>query len=1268
MGKIAFDFAELKKLVADLGTKAAENLVTPPELITSVEKWRSYSKDTSAALRQSDIDTTFDTITNFLVSLDLPEECYSAFKTDGSLRVNIQSHVAEDLIPLFMQQLLCYISLLSQLSDDKQQTNLMKFPPHEAIEYNCLLGTMERLNAVLQELQLQLLRPEEQALLAAHYTVIEAGRRLCATEFFQGNQPHVASAIEYLAGFEDPDKMGLALSHEIRASTAWVIYRDYVSQVNAELELTREERIEQVRALVTAEKPQHLQLMHLAEELKFNLADLCLDATDAENISYDLTKIPELFPDIELSSAVRVSFGLLDEDASLQIAELICSGDLNKQTVGVKALRLLGHLEQCAGSDTQFFRTFHEIGLLQHQSRSDALSVGVDFFEALQEKPLLSNDVNILMARISENLNMPEKILLDEYLAYLRDDDTLPSLVLLIKGVAPLALITKKLAIIEPDQLLEFLENAKTCTSFCFFRPDAEILLSSIIMCARMVLSPEDYAPYEPQIVGMGIHLTYLAACHYAPKVIECVENNFYPVQPADPKSYKLGLSLVKRGLFSLPAPYSLQTGAAVLAAHDVPFLIKKLRLIFTLLDMEPVKCLQTCSPNAHPLICTLISEGNLYALQQVFALLTPQQQKALILTEVGQRNMPIAQAIMEGQLSILNYFLALKQDNNTPLILLKEDVIITLRLLLKAVGHDQVEAVKALVSAGADITLPYRGSSWLHVASRYGCLGVIKYLAHLKKDGNYLLGINGRDHNNYTPLMQAVYYGKKAAMTALLDLGADATLTINGCSLLHMAVKFKQLELISFILSLKGPDGTRLIDINQRDDKGSTALLRSFNLDGVAAAYALIAAGADITARTASGISVLHIAAECGHLELLSYILNCKQEDGTYSVHIDHQSQEGWTAIMWAVSGGHKHIFTTLIAAGANLKLTTMKGESLLHIAGNSGQADFIRLILDCKEPDGSPTIDVNVEDGGGFTALMRAVYYQQKASIISLIAAGAKLHTKSNGSLLHMAVNYGHVELIPFLRDLKYSDGSALVDINQQDINGRTALMHAVLLENFVAVEALIAAGANFAPVGHDLFIDKMNPMVAAALLNVISSAQALQMLLFKNKEGLSTIQRFVAIVKDGDSETLLKAILSKLQKEERITLITTLSNEEKNLLFYANPKARTLLCEGFSEAELAVLDPSPVSQHSEEPAFKRRKIESIGSGDSTSFGNAASHAQALSAGLCLLSPPSASGAIANTASSIDPNKMDEAGDPSHAIGSKRKHPEDDLPSPGM
>jgi ankyrin repeat protein len=839
---------------------------------------------------------------------------------------------------------------------------------------------------------------------------------------------------------------------------------------------------------------------------------------------------------------------------------------------------------------------------------------------------------------------------------------------LLIKGLAPLALITQKLAVIEPEQLLEFLENAKGYTRFCFFRPDAEILIPSIIMCARMILSSEQYDLCESQIVKMGIRLAYLAACHYAPKVIECVENNFYPVQPADPKSYKLGLGMVGRGLFSIPAPYSLQTGAAVLAAHDVPFLIKKLRLFFTLLDVRPVECLQTCSLNAQPLICTLISEGNLYALQQVFALLTPQQQKELILTEVAQGDMPIAQAIIEGNLSILNYFLELKQDNNTPLISLNEDVIIALWLLLKAVRHDQVEAVKALVSAGADITLHYQGNSWLHIATRYDCFEVIKYLAHLKKDENYLLSINGRDQYNYTPLMQAVCYGKKAAMTALLDLGADATLTIDGCNLLHLAVRFKQFELISFILSLEGPDGTCLIDVNQRDDMGSTALMRAFDSGGMAVAHALIAAGADVTVKTARGASLLHIAAECGHLDLLSFILNCKQEDGTYSVPIDHQSQDGWTAIMWAVNGGHRHIFTALVAAGANLKLTTIKGDSLLHVAGNSGQADFIRLILDCKEPDGSPTIDVNLEDGDGFTALMRAVYYQQKTSIISLIAAGAKLHTKSNGSLLHMAVSYSHADLIPFLLDLKCSDGTALVDINQQDIDGRTALMRAVYLGNFAGVQALIAIGAEFSPVGHDLFIDQMNPIIAAALLNVISAAQALQMLLFKNKEGLSAIQRFVAIVKDGGSEALLKAILSKLQKEERITLITTLSNEEKNLLFYATPKARTLLCDGFSQAELIGLDPTPISQHTGEPAFKRRKIESIASSDSTSFGNVAPHSQALNAGLCLLSPPSASSAIGNTASSADPNKMDEAEEPPLAIGSKRKHPEDDLPGPGI
>lgn len=133
MGKVTKTISSLKELVKDQALKSLDHITSPASLKGHVTQWQTYAKDTILATHRSDIDATMDAIVSHFITLDIPEECYVTFTSEGALRLNIRSHAAEDLIPQCMEQLLCYIVLISGLSDAERQKYLMMFPPPRSI-------------------------------------------------------------------------------------------------------------------------------------------------------------------------------------------------------------------------------------------------------------------------------------------------------------------------------------------------------------------------------------------------------------------------------------------------------------------------------------------------------------------------------------------------------------------------------------------------------------------------------------------------------------------------------------------------------------------------------------------------------------------------------------------------------------------------------------------------------------------------------------------------------------------------------------------------------------------------------------------------------------------------------------------------------------------------------------------------------------------------------------------------------------------------------
>lgn len=1196
MANVIMTIEEFKKFIAEHDEKSIDNVLSPPLLTSHVAQWRTYPKVSEVTTCSSDIDATMDTLDSHLVALDAPIECRSSFMPEGALRLNIKSHAAENLLPAFMQGLLCYISLISVLPKEEQRINLMQFPPREAMEFQCLLGTMERMQAVLLKLQLQSLPLDKRLLMEAHLSVVEAGRSLCSPLIVDGNQPHLASGIAHLAGFEDTRSIGRAIAYDIPASRAWIIYRDYVGQVNAELKKRKNEYVTRIAELIgvveayraieadkEAEADRAVEtykavkadrekaetaLVLLFEELNLDLS-VITDTSDPERAVYDVSKVPELFPEVELTAEPKLSFDLLDEDAPAQIAALLYSGVPARQQAALKALRLLGHPQQQGYSFIQFLRCFHEIGALSGKTGAEAFAEGLSFFLSLKDVPLLTGGINLLEPLINQYIHVASDV--SSYITYLSDESVLPSLLILVQGRAPLSLINKKLETISPEELLEFFKQASIIVNFISDRSDAPAVLCQLMSRVRERLSVEQYSTHLRRMCYL---LVFRASKRHYLNIIDCIENNFNLTKPSDIESYKNGLRMLFRSLFNARNKYGTNLGITYLAIHDAKFMVEKFHSLTAIFEKDPIELLMQRPLGANSIIYSLAEGGHLYSLKPVLALVSPREQKELVCQVQWNGLMAIEAAIFGGHLGVLNHFLSLRFEDGNPVINLKDDPELALKLLVLASDCDQDGAIISLIAAGADIALKHDGMSLLHLAAKTDSAKVIKCLAGLERDGKRLIDIDEGGVDNCTPLRLAVAYENKSAIDALTAAGADLKL------ILHIAIDEERADLIPYLLSLKQPDGST-IDINYSDESGFSALMHAIKLGNKEAFDILVAAGADITPSEGTDLSLLHIAVDNWEAELLSSILSWRLSDGTPAIDINWRNTSGDSAFMRAVNDDNEEAITALLAAGADASLCNNLGDSPLHSAVVRGRDHLIPVLMGLKKADGLPVININQRNNRGYTPLALAYAKGNKAAIAALLVAGADAtHCAPDGSsLLHSAVQNASLDFIQFLLNFRRPDGTSVIDVNGLNRAGFSPLFmligyRSITFEKLMdTMKLLLAAGADLSPAGHYLLIDHPDRRVMHALLGFISSEQLLKMLLFKNTHGFSAIQRLVAII-DEDSKVgqqLLKDLLAKLNFDERISLLFDKSSTGKITLSFARPSVRAILCEGLPMSEV-------------------------------------------------------------------------------------------------
>ncbi|XP_059057143.1 kinase D-interacting substrate of 220 kDa B [Achroia grisella] len=266
--------------------------------------------------------------------------------------------------------------------------------------------------------------------------------------------------------------------------------------------------------------------------------------------------------------------------------------------------------------------------------------------------------------------------------------------------------------------------------------------------------------------------------------------------------------------------------------------------------------------------------------------------------------------------------------------------------------------------------------------------------------------------------------------------------------------------------------DNNKNINIDDRDENGTTALMCASENCRVAAVRTLLAAGADACACDADGWTSLAFAARGGHLNVVKELLDA-------GVHVDSRDCGGWTPLMWASYKGHEDVVALLLEKGADVHAHGNYNINSLVWASGRRHSGVVQRLLSAgaranscdKYATSALTWAARAGDVTACTALLRAGADPNTAGMYCwtpLLQASHGNHFEIVQMLLEHKPNVnaldkdGYTALAIACKDGYYDIALALINsgayINVQDHSKDTPLIHAVKGGHKNIVEALL------------------------------------------------------------------------------------------------------------------------------------------------------------------------------------------------------------------
>ncbi|MAG31278.1 MAG: hypothetical protein CL908_10375 [Deltaproteobacteria bacterium] len=404
-------------------------------------------------------------------------------------------------------------------------------------------------------------------------------------------------------------------------------------------------------------------------------------------------------------------------------------------------------------------------------------------------------------------------------------------------------------------------------------------------------------------------------------------------------------------------------------------------------------------------------------------------------------------------------------------------------RPLILAIELSRPKLVKLLFEHGADPDRRSRiGEPALIVAIRQQGTDLARLLLRAGASPHAVSTANA------TALMEAARLGKSRVVGDLLSAGADARAMLpDGTSAADVARRFGFDTLAARLHRAGAPN------LDDREDAGRLALLSSVAGDGDANTGSTLAAhleaarrgdvellremksgGMALDARSPDGDHALHLAADGGHGEALSVLLEV-------GMGVDVRGREDATPLMRAmasVQNGSVDVLERLLRAGADPHLRDRKGAPVIDYAATGGTQRKLALLRSAggswTDRDASPTlarataggplsavealIEAVSDPANRVPALCNALAVERTEALDPLLRAGVSLDSScgdGRGPLM-VAVLSGRLDHVDRLLD-------AGADPLLANESGDNALISAASRGEAEITERLIAAGAD-------------------------------------------------------------------------------------------------------------------------------------------------------------------------------------------------------------
>lgn len=298
-----------------------------------------------------------------------------------------------------------------------------------------------------------------------------------------------------------------------------------------------------------------------------------------------------------------------------------------------------------------------------------------------------------------------------------------------------------------------------------------------------------------------------------------------------------------------------------------------------------------------------------------------------------------------------------------------------------------------------ADVNLVSRtGQNALYEAADHNNIEIASFLLPLTRDIN-------ASSQGWTALCAAACDGHTEMVRLLLGARPelDAT-TKDGRSALLIATENKH-PLVARLLIEAGAN------INLQDETGDFPLFRACINEQLEIVIDLLAKDAD-SRILKEGLSPLHMAAWCGHFEIVRRLVAARAPKNDID---EVEATAGYTPLLAAIRQNHPIIAKHLISVGANVHKKFLSDWTCLHLASSyTNDEQLFELLVNLAHED-----EISALTNGKSSALHFAAEKAFLRAMKLLIDKGADtvLRTNINCTALHCAARSGNSEAVELL-----------------------------------------------------------------------------------------------------------------------------------------------------------------------------------------------------------------------------------------------------------